>query len=310
MDVEAAVRELAELQFGLVARRQWRELGVTREVLARRLAGPAWDAMTPRVARLIGAPADRRQQLMAGVLDAGHGAVGSYAAAGAVWRLPGYPFGTVETSRTRGVSSVTPVFGHLHITRFLPVHHTTTIDGLPVTSLGRTLFDLAAREHPGRMERLVDSVLGRSPSMLPRLHVLLDELGARGRNGIATMRTILEARPPGYRAPETGLEARVRRILEEAGEEPLELQVDVGGHDWIGRIDMVDRRLKLLVEIDSATFHSSKLDRLRDAERDAALLAAGWLMVLRIAEEDVWYHPDRVLAAIRQARAELRRVAA
>ncbi|HEX2701508.1 MAG TPA: hypothetical protein VHM89_15010, partial [Acidimicrobiales bacterium] len=44
-------------------------------------------------------------------------------------------------------------------------------------------------------------------------------------------------------APASGLEARFARLLAEAGGAPLEAQVDVGGHEWVGRVDFLDRSL-------------------------------------------------------------------
>jgi very-short-patch-repair endonuclease len=51
-------------------------------------------------------------------------------------------------------------------------------------------------------------------------------------------------------------------------------------------------------------YHTSLLDRQRDAARDTAIAEAGY-RVLRITEEDVWTAPHKVvqqvLAALRQA---------
>ena len=82
-------------------------------------------------------------------------------------------------------------------------------------------------------------------------------------------------------------------ILDRAGDAPFERQVDVGDEDgWIGRVDFADRRLKVVVEIQSDRFHSSLSDRRRDAERLARLRAAGWLVV-EITEEEIFHRPMR-----------------
>src|SRR5687767_15212819 len=47
----------------------------------------------------------------------------------------------------------------------------------------------------------------------------------------------------------------------------------------------------LVVEVDSARFHTSRLDRERDARRDAELRAAGY-EVVRVTEEEVWYRSE------------------
>lgn len=240
---------------------------------------------------------------MVAVLDAGRGAVASYAAAAALWRLPGMSLGPLEVSRERGKSGRRPSIGRLHEHRWLPSHHATAVRGIPVTTLPRTIYDLAGRLHPARTERLVASVIGKSPGTLRVLHRLLPELAEHGRNGIVVMRDILERNPLGCVGEESGLERRVNQILREAGEVPLVPQVDIGGHEWIGRVDFRDPIvLWVLYEVDSLIHHSSPLDRANDAARDEALRALG-LEVVRIPDEHVWYEPWRLLATVREVRA-------
>jgi len=134
------------------------------------------------------------------------------------------------------------------------------------------------------------------------LHALLAELGGPGRNGVAAMRAALAGRPPGYVATASGLEARFARLLAEAGEAPLQRQVDLGGHAWIGRVDFVDRRLGIVVEVDSDVHHTSPLDRAHDRRRDDRLRAAGWSAVVRVTEDEIWRRPAEAVARVRDAR--------
>ncbi len=302
MGIDDDLRVLAERQHGALSRVQARGLEVSPSGLRSRLAGPDWVAPTPRALRLAGAPRTDHQELMLAVLDAGPGAVVGHRAAAALWHLPGFAFGPIELVRQRGWSGRRSAMGRIRECRLLPRTHCTERDAIPVTSLARTLFDIAADVHALRLARLVDTVVSRTPGMLPSLHAMLDELGERGRNGVAAMRAVLEERPTGYLAPASGLEARFIRILAEAGEAPLERHVDLGGHEWIGRVDFVDRHARVVVEIDSATHHSSKVDRERDRQRDQALLAAGWRAVVRIAEDVVWHRPAEAVAGVRRAR--------
>lgn len=133
---------------------------------------------------------------------------------------------------------------------------------------------------------------------------MLPELAERGRNGITVMRELLGDRPAGYIAPASGLEARLIRVLDDAGV-ATRRQVDLGGDDWIGRVDLLVVGTNLVIEADSARFHSSLSDRRRDAARDAAMAAAGY-EVLRVPEEDVWARPTEVARRVRTA---LRRAA-
>jgi len=305
MSLDVDLRAVAEVQYGLVARRQARALGAVRSGVRSRLLGPDWELPTPRVLRLVGSARSIRQQLMLGVLDAGPSAVVSHGSAAALWRLPGFSLTTVEVSRPRSRSSCATAVAVAHHPRLFLPSHVTERHGIPVTTLSRTMFDVAGRLHPARLERLIDTVVSRSPSALAALHALLAESAASGRDGVAAMRSVLGSRPEGYVATASGLEARFARILAEAGEAPLERQVDVGGHEWVGRVDFLDRPLRIVVEVDSEIHHTSPLDRAHDQRRDAALRKAGYHIV-RVTEDDVWRHPDVALTQVREARRRAR----
>ena len=309
MTLDEALRDLAARQQSVVSRRQAREIGASTAALRHRLAGPDWELASARVLRLVGSAPSVRQRLMVAVLDAAPGAVVSHGSAALLWRLPGVGSDLVEVSRERGRSGTGTSAALLHQPRALPASHVTERHGIPVTSVARTLFDLAGRLHPARVERLVDTVVARSPSVLVALRGVLDDLSRPGRTGGAVMRAILEARPDGFVPPASGLEARLARILAGAGEEPLDRQVDVGGHEWVGRVDFLDRRLGIVVEVDSDVHHTSRLDREHDRRRDEALTAAGW-RVVRITEDQVWRRPDEAVAKVRAARTEARRALA
>lgn len=306
MNRRLQIHRLAARQYGCVGRPQAVALGLDRWALQRMVASGAWQWATPRVLQLVGAPADPRGPLMAATLDGGAGTVVARRSAGALWQLPGFAHGPVELSRQKSRRSRPPALGRLYTVRYLPDHLTTTVHGIPVVSLPYLLFQLAGFLNPARVERVLDTVITRSPTVLSQLHQLLPELARQGRDGIVVMRELLDERPPGVRVVASGLEARFERILTEAGQRPLERQVDVGGHEWIGRVDFLDREIGVLFEVDSQTFHSSKLDEERDRERDAALLAAGFRAVERVPEDWIWYEPWRAVAVVQDTRRRLR----
>jgi very-short-patch-repair endonuclease len=305
MTLDSDMRALAEGQHAAVARWQLHAAGADDDQVFRRAASGDWDLATPRVLRLVGSPRTPQQAVCVAVLDAGRGAVASHATAAALWRLPGFSFGPLEVTQTRAFRSYSPSVGTLHRPRLLTEAHVTVLDGIRVTTLARTLFDMAPRLHVARLQRVADSVVVRSPGTLLAMHGLLHDLGKRGRPGITKMRTVLAEMPPGYTPPASGLERRFEFLVERAGERALRRQVDVGGHDWLGRVDYLDDVLLIIFEIDSIVHHSSPLAIRRDAERDEALLAAGYRKVVRIFEEEIWYRPDVAVAKVRTARAEL-----
>ena len=244
---------------------------------------------------------------MAAVLHAGPDAVASHEAAAWLWGLPGFGPGAIDVTRERRITDGSQP----HRPRLLLPHHVTEVRGVPVTSLPVTIFHLAGQPdvRPQRIARIVATVVGHSPTLLPVFDQTLVELAKSGRRGITLMREVL-ANQDRSGIKTTGLERRFEHILRQAGQAPMERQVDVGGHSWIGRVDYLDRDLLLIAEVDSITFHSSHADQLRDEARDEALLAAGYRKVIRIAEEWLWYDPELAVAKVRQARRELRASAA
>lgn len=307
MGNEELLRSLAARQYAMVSRRQAGRLGVSWESLRARLDSSSWRLVNDRVIRLEGAPVHRLEPLMAATLHGGDRTVINRRSAAHLWSVPGFPEVAPEVSRPRGSSTVVPPGVELRLLRYLPDHLTTTVAGIPVVTLPFLLFQLAGSEREDRVERALNTICTKSPAVLVRLHQLLPELAEHGRNGIVFMREWLERNPPGSRPVASGLEGRFQQILREAGERPLDRQVDVGGHEWIGRVDFCDRELAALFEVDSLLHHSSELDVALDEDRDARLLAAGWAAVRRIPEEWIWYDRDRAVAVVRETRRELRR---
>lgn len=299
------LRRLGEMQYAAVARWQARRLGFTPNQIDHRTSTGEWVDATERVLRRAGAPQTWDQRVMIAALDCGpDGGVASFDTACAVWRLPGFATGPVEITQTRVHRSREPSFGVLHRPVLLLPSHITVVRGLPVTTIARTLFDEAGRLKYDRLERVAERVIDGSPGTLLALHELLEQLAAKGRPGVAHMRKFLKTRPPGYVPCASGLELRFRKLGEEAGVPELRRQVDLGGHDWLGRVDFLDE-LKIIYEVDSILHHTTPGDRRRDEERDKALKAAGFADVVRIPEEWIFHQPWKAVQAVAEARARV-----
>lgn len=298
--LEAELRALAARQHGVVSRTQARRLGASRKSLARRLAGPGWEAPAPQVLRLVGTTDTFSQRCLAGVLDLGPSAVISRTAAAALWGLPGFVPGDVHVTRPVAATSRTSRLAVVHESRYLPEHHRTFREAIPLTTVARTVFDLAGCLHPGRTERAMENALKYRLVDLETLRRVTIELLARGRAGSTLMRELLAQRGVGYIPPASGLEADFLALLVAAHVELPEGQVDLGADGWIGRVDFYYRRHRLVIEIDSHLHHTARLDAESDASRDRGLRAAGF-EVLRITERQLRERPDQVVAVVRGA---------
>ncbi len=237
---------------------------------------------------------------MSGTLDAGPGAVASRTTAAALWGLPGFEHGTVHVTQPRNGTSRSSRLAVVHESRFLPPHHEAVREGIPLTTVARTLFDLAGCVHPGRTERAIENARRHHLVTLEQLRRTTVELVARGRKGSRLMRDLLAARGAGWVPTESGLEADFLALLVAAGIELPEGQVDLGGEGWVGRVDFYYSRIRLVIEIDGHAFHTSLLDTEADARRDEALRAAGF-EVMRITEEQLRDHPEAVVERVRRA---------
>jgi very-short-patch-repair endonuclease len=88
-------------------------------------------------------------------------------------------------------------------------------------------------------------------------------------------------------------------VFTSAGLPEPAVEVDLGdAAAWIGRVDLLFREERLVVELDSARHHSALLDRRSDTERTRRLRAAGW-RVKRVSWWDLVERPDEIVAEVR-----------
>jgi hypothetical protein len=160
--------------------------------------------------------------------------------------------------------------------------------GLPVTSLGRTVGDMASVLLLDDLICLVDSALqaglrtGAIPSPLPkRLRAALALADGRSESTFETL---------------------VRLLLVRAGLAPEELQVKVYDKDGrvYARLDMAWPSAKVGLEADGREFHDLPEALHRDRARANRLANDGW-RIFRVTWDDLVRHPERIVALIRDA---------
>lgn len=117
----------------------------------------------------------------------------------------------------------------------------------------RLLVELAAREHPQRVERAVDNALAASLLTTDALALVVSELCSSGRKGSGLLRRISEELVPGDVPPASELEARFRDLCRSAGLPEPDRQLEAGGDDWVGRVDVVFREARLITSSSSST---------------------------------------------------------
>ena len=177
--------------------------------------------------------------------------------------------------------------GHIFQRRGIPDRWITKVDGIAVVRPELCIYQLCGLVHPKRAERALDTGLSIGLVTVRSLRTCLDELARRGRNGTVLFRDLLDARPPGYVAVASGLEARFHEVV--GGR--WRRQVDSGGELWAGRVDFRHEIHPVIVEVQSERHHASLSSRRDDAARRAKLEAAGFIVV-EVWDRQVWYSPE------------------
>jgi very-short-patch-repair endonuclease len=176
------------------------------------------------------------------------------------------------------------------------------VDGF--TSKDRTLLDCLRNLPEDEGLVVADSALRHDFS--PRRLALLAR-SARGPRTPQIRRLAAQARAEAANVFESSL----RAIALTAPGLSVEPQISVREPQFLGRPDLVDGRLRIILEADSFEWHGQRAALRRDTHRYNAFAVHGWL-VLRFAYEDVMFEPGWVrsmLTAAVQERTDQRCVA-
>jgi very-short-patch-repair endonuclease/predicted transcriptional regulator of viral defense system len=266
-DVDEAIARLARRQHGRVARRQLLALGLGADAIDYRLARSRFHVVYTGVYAVGHDVPTREGVWMAAVLAAGVGAVLSHRDAAALWRIRPSARTRVEVTTPRGQH---PRRGIQFHRSSLPSDEVARKDGIPVTTVPRTLFDLATVLRPRQLER----ALGEAEALRLWDELSLLDLLRRypRRAGSRTVGAVLEARNAGAKIFRSDLEVAFLEFLDRFEFPEPELNAEVEGFE----VDAVWREDRVVVELDSRAFHMTVAAFETDRERDRILQAAGW----------------------------------
>jgi hypothetical protein len=309
LDIE--LTRIAVAQAGAIVARQALELGSTYDHLRSRERSGQLRRVQRGLYVHAGFPDTWRQRLWLEVLAAGDGSAVSSAAAEALHGFRRSAPGAIEVQTSEG-GSHHALFGTIHETFWMPMSHITHIDGLPVTSVARTVFDLAGQpkhalafqnellraHHVKRMTWLVNHAIRDHGMRMVDLDRVLASTGRRGKPGTAIIREIVADLGLDYAPSASELQDLFTEVLGSHGVTPPDEEIDLGTSErWVGRVDFVWRRQRLIVEVDGGQ-HRAPLDRRADRARDAALGGEGWT-IIRVTRWDLVNEPENVVARIR-----------
>jgi very-short-patch-repair endonuclease len=294
---ESTIRRIAETQYGVITRAQALGAGLSDSSIARRVETGVWTRLDRGAYLVFGRPTPLAR--LASATVALPAVVSHQSAAGLhrlTWTEPALPVVTVPhrfTNRFAGVS--------VHESTDLVDDDVVIVDGLPTTSVERTLFDLARGTKPWRLRAAIEAALLDKKVTVADLDAILGRVGRRGRPGTALFREVLSDLGPGYVATESELERRTVELLRNAGlpapvrQFPIPWRVAVDG-----RVDLAYPDARLLIECDGRRWHTATEAFERDRRRDNLAQLNRW-RVLRFTWEDVTRLPGLVVDQVREA---------
>ncbi len=269
--VDGRIAELAEGQHGVVGRQQLQGMGLGREAIEVRLRSKRLHRLHAGVYAVGHRVLSREARWLAAVLACGEGAVLSHRSAAALWGIRDPSSRAIEVTSPSKSRSRAGIHRHFAV---LPADEVTTREGIPVTTVPRTILDFAATARP----EAVESVLRQAE--FHRLHdqLSLPDLLERypRRRGTPSVRLALERLGESSGRVETPLEERFLPFLDRHGlpRPRFNVWLEAGGKRY--RVDCLWPAQRQIVELDGWASHGTRSAFRDDRARDRRLRVAGY----------------------------------
>jgi very-short-patch-repair endonuclease len=208
---------------------------------------------------------------MAAVLAGGEGSLLSYRSAGSLWRIlptiDGPVHVTVSGHRQRQPGIV------FHRMRSAGADERTELRGIPVTSIARTLLDLATRVGPRDLRNAFEDA--ERLKLLHRADLARVCEHTTGRRGTGVLRALLASRSLPFAETRSGLERTFLRYCRDRALPIPAVNVPLAGY----LVDCLWRNQRGAVVLDSWAYHGDRESFEADRRRDAHIQRVGHRIV-------------------------------
>ncbi|HEY5942083.1 MAG TPA: hypothetical protein VIT89_04400 [Solirubrobacterales bacterium] len=292
---DQVIARLAEGQHGVVARRQLLEWGMGRKAIDGRLQrGRLHEYM--RGVYVVGARRiSRRGRWMAAVLAAGEGALLSHRSAARLWGLVAPAAEWVDVTCAPG--RVVRRKGILAHESLVADDEREVADGIPVTSVFRTILDLAAVVDRRQLERALHEAEVRQMTGRVSLPMLLKRYP--GRRGARVLRELLGSDEP-VGITRNDFEEAFVSFIDAYGLLRPRMNADLAVRGRFFEIDALWEPQRVALELDSRGVHGTRKRFESDRQRDRILVAEGW-RTFRVTWWQLRDEPDAIAADLRLA---------
>jgi very-short-patch-repair endonuclease len=281
-EVEERLAALAGCQYGVVTRAQLRRLGVGDTGIEERLRTHRLHRLHRGVYAVGHRALPAKAQWMAAVLACGEGSALSHLAAASHWQIWGGSGAIHVTvpvrSGRRGPKGI-----RVHRSGRLAESEVTVHEGIPTTTVARTLLDLADILSSQALKRAIDEADYRNLVDLTALLAVVQ--GNPGRRG-AKLMAALEGPAERTRSP---LEDKFLAFVEKHRLPRPKVNAWVAGHE----ADFFWPQARLIVETDGRDAHGTRAAVHRDRAKDLKLRQAGY-DVRRYSGPQLRYDEDAI----------------
>jgi predicted transcriptional regulator of viral defense system len=289
---EARLARIAGRQHGRVTLRQLEAIGIRGTSVKRRVASGRLVRVYPGVYAVGHVQQTREGCWIAAVMACGRGAVLSHLDAAALWGIYENRRRTIHVTTTRSARTLPGI--KVHRARKLDPADVTVKDGIPVTTVARTLIDLTDLLPSDRILRAMREAEYLKLLDLDTLIAAVER--ANGRKRLNELKKAIERHTPGQIVREE-LEHVFQELVHRGGlKQPL-TNVKVRTRRRTYTVDCLWPDEGVAVELDGRAAHVRAAAFEEDRARDAALTAIG-LRPLRFTWLRVTEEPDEVLAEL------------
>ncbi len=291
---DRAIARLASAQHGVISRVQLLEIGLGATAIGQRISAGRLHRIHAGVYAVGHEVLTRRSRWMAAVLACGPDAVLSHWSAAAHWGFRGHSGGSIHVTSPSKTRSCGPICRHRALLR---PDEVTTHDDIPVTTVPRTNFDLAAVSDA----HVVESALRQCEYL--RLYDplslwdLMERYPRHRGNRAARFALARLEETPGE--VNEGLEERFLAFLDARRLPRPELNawLTAEGHRY--KVDCLWRSQRQIAELDSWQAHGTRSAFQTDKSRDRRLLLAGYATT-RITDLQLKQEPTELASDLRR----------
>lgn len=225
-------------------------------------------------------------------------AVASHGSAAYLWGL--YRFAPERIDVTAPIRRRAKREFVVHFSSILAPEDRGEREGLPVTSVARTLMDLAIRSKPGQLDRLLERAEELGLLDLVAVEDVLSRAG--GHRGRGPLRRALALYQPEPAFTRSRFERRFRCLAIAAGIAAPSMNLNAHGYE----LDAYWPDLRFAVELDLFETHGSRAAFERDRLRQEELKLLG-IEMIRVTKPRLDHEPEAVLRNLATLLARRRR---